>query len=157
MQYLEQQVSLLNKRKEDTPLKLRLLCDDIWDAAYDHYEEVEGLDETVFDNNRARQRFYGDIIHIAAMIGDHSLLELQIRTGADVEAVDDHSWTPLKIATAQGFNPCAKLILACAPMTTLESKASELFPDGLYTNVHAGIEIRQLSLSIGDLLPFMRL
>lgn len=73
---------------------------------------------------------YGTILHTACVVGNYWLVKLQIEAGVDVSALDNHSWTALMVATAQGHASCADLLtehmetrkLKAAPQSFLPSK-----------------------------------
>lgn len=53
---------------------------------------------------------YGTILHTASVVGNDWLVKLQIQAGVDVSAFDNHFWTALMVAKAQGHTSCANLL-----------------------------------------------
>ena len=73
----------------------------------DEYEEDEEEEDAETESEGGP---YGTILHTACAIGNDWLVQLQIKAGVDVTAVDSHSWTALMVALAQGHSTCAKLL-----------------------------------------------
>lgn len=74
---------------------------------------------------------YGTILHTASAVGNDWLVKLQIQAGVDASAFDNHGWTALMVAEAQGHTSCANLL--AVHMQTREAKAApkSLGPSGL--------------------------
>lgn len=74
---------------------------------------------------------YCTILHTASTIGNDWLVKLQIQAGVDVSAFDNHLWTALMVAKAQGHTSCANLL--AGHMENREAKAlpQALGPSGL--------------------------
>ena len=98
--FVEEKILSLRSKDEDVPSKLWLLAE----AAH----EVDGeQDEAAVDGEIG---LFGSILHTAAAIGLHWIVEMQIKAGVDLTALDNHSWTALMVARAQGHNICAQLL-----------------------------------------------
>lgn len=113
--------SLSFKGREDIPRKIRLLAEAT--------EEVEGEDED--HETEGAGGPYGTILHTAAAVGNYWLVELQIKAGVDVSAVDNHFWTALMVATAQGHAICTKLLSEHMESRKLIAAPQPLRPSGL--------------------------
>ena len=126
---------------EDVSTKLKLLAE-ATESLYDEdgklEEEGKGTDTGVAG---------GTILHTAAAVGNRYLIEVLIEAGADVTALDRHSWTALMVAKAQEHEKCSHILsrqmktigasyttrpLSPSRMTGYITKASiQLEPDNL--------------------------
>ena len=97
MRFLQERITALSDRGEDVPVKMRLL-----------EEASEEMDHKGY--NPEEDGPYGSVLHTASAIGNYWIVEMQIKAGVDVTAVDDHGWTPFMVATAQGHATCARLL-----------------------------------------------
>lgn len=103
--FLREQISILKEKGEDTPRKIRLLAEAIEEVEDEDEEDEEGDSETKSGGGP-----YGTMLHTAAAIGNEWLLTIQINAGVDVSAYDNHFWTALMVATAQGHTNCIKIL-----------------------------------------------
>lgn len=76
----------------------------------DDDEDEDGEKEHLDANPRSAGGFYDTILHTACLVGNYWLVKLQIEAGVDVSALNQHSWTALMVATAQGHTSCADLL-----------------------------------------------
>ena len=97
MRFLQERITALSDRGEDVPLKMRLLEEASEEMDYEGYDSEEDGP-------------YGTVLHTASAIGNYWIVEMQIKAGVDVTAVDDHGWTAFMVAEAQGHATCAKLL-----------------------------------------------
>ena len=95
-------------------------------------EVDDGEDET--EDNADRKGPYGSILHTAAAVGNHWIVEMQIKAGADVTVLDDHCWTALMVAKAQGHNACARLLSEHMLTIGAISLPAALWPSELVKN-----------------------
>lgn len=112
------------QRDKDVPRRMRILA-----------EAVQELDDGNDDDDGEKEDPgaesaggpYGTILHTACAVGNYWLVKLQVEAGVDVFALDQHSWTALMVAAAQGHVSCAKLL--SKHMETKEVKVSpQAFP-----------------------------
>ncbi|MCJ1346914.1 hypothetical protein MMC31_005134 [Peltigera leucophlebia] len=73
---------------------------------------------------------YSTILHTACLVGNHWLVGLQIEAGVDVSALDEHSWTALMVATAQGHASCANLLSKHMETGNVKAAPQPLPPSG---------------------------
>lgn len=71
------------------------------------------------------------ILHTACLIGNYWLVKLQIEAGVDVSALDQHSWTVLIVAKAQGHTNCVGLLSERMESRELDAGPQALLPSGL--------------------------
>ncbi|KAK0515924.1 hypothetical protein JMJ35_001958 [Cladonia borealis] len=95
--FIQERITALDERSEDVPVKMRLLRK----ASEETHNERYGPE---------RNGPYGTVLHTASAIGNYWIVELQIKAGVDVTVVDDHGWTALMMAEAQGHTTCARLL-----------------------------------------------
>ena len=93
--FINERISGLHCKAEEIPVKLRLLADAARDV--DDQEAEMAID--------GKTKKFRSILHAAAAIGLHKIIDMQIRTGVDVTGLDDHSWTALMVASAQEPRP----------------------------------------------------
>ena len=74
---------------------------------------------------------YGTVLHTASTIGNRWIVEMQIKAGVDVTAVDDHGWTAFMIAEAQGHVTCARLLSGHAEAIGVSLVANAGEPSGI--------------------------
>lgn len=74
---------------------------------------------------------YGTILHTAATIGNHWIVEMQIKAGVDVTAVDDHGWTAFMVAEVQGHTTCARLLSEHMEAIGASLEAKAIAPSGI--------------------------
>ena len=103
--FLQERISEFESRDEEVPFKIWSLAD-----ATRVVDEEEEDDEEGGTEPESEREPYGTILHTACAIGNHWLVQLQIKAGVDVTAVDSHSWTALMVASAQGHSDCTKLL-----------------------------------------------
>ncbi|MCJ1354083.1 MAG: hypothetical protein MMC33_004070 [Icmadophila ericetorum] len=125
--FLQEMISSLTKRNELVPIKLQLLAEATED------KELEGDLEanTSFNDGQRPVGPYGTILHAAVAIGNQWVVELQIKAGVDISNLDDHCWTALNVAVAQGHVDCAKLLLDHMAGTNFSAAPAPRSPDGL--------------------------
>ena len=75
---------------------------------------------------------YSTILHTAYAVGNYWLIRLQIEAGVDVSALDEHSWTALMVATAQGHASCANLLSKHMETGNVKAAPQPLSPSSLY-------------------------
>ena len=98
--FVQEKISSLDSKDEDVPVKLKVLAEAV--------HQVDNKQDEAADDSEIG--LTGSILHTAAAIGLLWILEMQIKAGVDLAALDDHSWTALMIATAQGHKICAQLL-----------------------------------------------
>ena len=103
--FLQERISEFESRDEEVPFKIRSLADATRVVDEEEEDDEEGGIEPESEGGP-----YGTILHTACAIGNDWLVQLQIKAGVDVTAVDSHSWTPLMVASAQGHSDCTKLL-----------------------------------------------
>ena len=103
-EFLQARISGYENSYEEVPFKIRSLADATWEA--DEEEEDEWEEGDAETENKGGP--YDTVLHTACAIGTHWLVELQIKAGVDVTAVDRHSWTAIMVALAQGHSTCVK-------------------------------------------------
>ena len=118
--YVQEKISSLHCKDEDVPVKLQLLAEA---ARETDDEQNEALEAIV----NGKIRLPGSLLHIAAAIGLYWIVEMQIKAGVDLTALDSHSWTALMIATAQGHRACTQL-LSEHMLNLGESSSSDAIP-----------------------------
>ena len=96
-QFLHERIEALNGRGEEVPAKIQLI---------ERACEVDD-DENSEDPNIES---YSNVLHIACIIGNHWIVELQIRAHVDITILDGHGWTALAVAKAQGHKTCVRLL-----------------------------------------------
>lgn len=74
---------------------------------------------------------YGTVLHTASAIGNHWIVEMQIKAGVDVTALDDHGWTAFMVAEAQGHTACARLLFEHMEDIGLNLEADAFAPSGI--------------------------
>lgn len=113
--FLQEQLSKFQGEK-DVPRKIWLLA-----------EAVKELDDDDDDEAEVAGGPYDNILHTACLVGNYWLVKLQIEAGVDVSTLNEHSWTALMVAKAQGHISCADLL--SEHMETTEVKAApQAFP-----------------------------
>lgn len=71
------------------------------------------------------------ILHTACVIGNYWLVQLQIEAGVDVSALDQHSWTALMVAKAQGHTNCVDLLSEHMESMKVRAEPQAFPPSGL--------------------------
>ena len=74
---------------------------------------------------------YGTVLHTASTIGNHWIVEMQIKAGVDVTALDDHGWTAFMVAEAQGHKTCARLLSDHMEAIGVDLVANAIAPSGI--------------------------
>ena len=126
-EFLQARISGYESRHEEVPFKIRSLADATWEA--DEEEEDEWEEGDVGTESKGGP--YGTVLHTACTIGTHWLVELQIKAGVDVTAVDRHSWTAIMVALAQGHSTCAKTLSEYMETIIANPTPQPLPPSGL--------------------------
>ena len=101
--FLQERISSFQS-DHDVPRKLKFLAE-----ATAELSDEEGNIE-IGNKSTERRGSLGTILHIASTAGNDFLVEVQIEAGADVAALNKHSWTALMIAQAQGHESCAQIL-----------------------------------------------
>lgn len=114
-QFLLERKSSFERRHEEVPARIWSLADATqeFDDEENYNGEASSEDgkyREEYDEAKGEEGPYGIILHTACAIGNSWLVELQIKDGVDVTAVDSHSWTALMIAKAQGHHACTELL-----------------------------------------------
>lgn len=117
-QFLQERKSSFERRHEEVPCEIRSLANATQEADdEDEYSEEQNSDDEEDGNRRDdddKSKGEGgphiNILHTACTIDNSWLVELQIKAGVDLNVVDNHSWTALMIAKAQGHYDCIKLL-----------------------------------------------
>ena len=121
------------------------------------YEEEEEEEEEYEDaKTESEEGPYGPILHTACAIGNHWLVDLQIKAGVDVTAVDSHSWTAFRIALTQGHSNCAKLLSECLEHINANPIPRPFPPSGLVradSSTSVRIEADNLTATPGPWRP----
>ena len=116
--FIQERIAALFERGEVVPAKMRLL-----------EKASEGMDDEQYDPERDGP--YGTVLHTASAIGNYWIVEMQIKAGVDVSAVDDHGWTALMVAEAQGHIICAKLLFEHMDVMGLNLVPNAYPPSGI--------------------------
>ena len=101
--FVREKISSLHCEDEDVPIKLQLLAEAARETDDEHNETLEAIVD-------GKTRLPGSLLHIAAAIGLYWIIEMQIKAGVDLTALDSHLWTALMVATAQGHTTCTQLL-----------------------------------------------
>lgn len=127
--FLQEQLSKFQGDKEDSS-KIWRLAEAVKELN-DDYEDEEAENE-VSEAIGAGSVPHDTILHTACIIGNVWLVKLQIEACVDVTALDQHLWTALMVAKAQGHTNCVDL-LSEHMQTSSEVKAGPqaLPPSGL--------------------------
>ena len=125
-EFLQARISGFESRHEEVPFKIRSLADATLEADEEEEDEEEGDAET-----ESKGGPYGTVLHTACAIDTHWLVELQIKAGVDVTALDSHSWTALMVASAQGHSTCAKTLSEYMGNIVANPSPQPLPPTGL--------------------------
>ena len=155
-QFLQERISVFQSRDEEVPFKMWSLADAIREV--DEYEEEEEEKEEDEDAQTESEEGgpYSTVLHTACAIGNHWLVELQIKAEVDVTAVDSHSWTAFRIAVAQDHSTCAKLLRECMEHIKANPIPQPLPPSGLVraaSSTSAKIEADNLTATPGSRPP----
>ena len=126
-EFLQARISGYESRHEEVPFKIRSLADAIWEADEDKEEEWEEEDA----ETEGKGGPYDTVLHTACAIGNHWLVELQIKAGVDVTTVNRHSWTAIMVAKAQGHSTCAKPLSEYMETNVANPIPQPLSPSGL--------------------------
>lgn len=103
--FLQERISTFQS-DQDVPRKLKLLAE----ATAKSYDEEEEEDiEKGYIGTESRG-LVGTILHTASVVGNTFLVEVLIEAGADVTALNSHSWTALMVAKALGHEACARIL-----------------------------------------------
>ena len=101
--FLHERIEALTNRDEEVPAKMSLV-----ERACDIESDDDSDDD--FDPSISNGP-YGTVLHTACAIGNKWIVEMQIKARVDVTALDDHGWTALMVAEAQGHTSCSKVIV----------------------------------------------
>ena len=126
-EFLQARILGYESKHEEVPFKIRILADATWVANEDKEEEWEEEDA----ETEGKGGPYGTVLHTACAIGNQWLVELQIKAGVDVTAVDRHSWTAIMVALAQGHSTCAKPLSDRMETNVANQIPQPLSPSGL--------------------------
>ncbi|KAL8968226.1 MAG: hypothetical protein Q9183_002563 [Haloplaca sp. 2 TL-2023] len=101
--FLHEKIEALTDRDEEVPAKMTLV---------ERACEMESDDDSDDDLDPSIGKGpYGTVLHTACAIGNKWILEMQIKARVDITALDDHGWTALMVAEAQGHANCSKVIV----------------------------------------------
>lgn len=106
--FLQEQLYKFEGEKE-VSRKMFLLVEAVKELNDDNIED-EDVDKEFSGENIGGGGPHETILHTACMIGNAWLVKLQIEAGIDVAALDQHSWTALMVAKAQGHTNCVELL-----------------------------------------------
>ena len=67
-------------------------------------DTIQYLEDLRWDVNRTINGLRWTALHLAAYQGDHQLIEYLVCRGADVHALNQSGYTPLKLAEYKGFS-----------------------------------------------------
>lgn len=125
--FLQEQLSKFQGEKE-VSRKMWLLDEAVKELNDDNEEkDVEKEFSKAVDAGRP----HDNILHTACLIGNCWLVKLQIEAGVDVAALDQHSWTALMVAKAQGHTNCVDLLSEHMGSRKVEAGTQALPPSGL--------------------------
>ena len=124
--FLQEGILSFQRENEDVPRKMRLLTE-----ATEKVDDEEEDDEEGDAEIEVGRGPYGTILHTASAVGNYWLVEIQIKAGVDVTAFDDHSWTALMVAEAQGHTTCANLLSEHMETIGAHTPPEALPPSGL--------------------------
>ena len=116
--FLQERIAALYERGEKVPVKLRLLEEASEEMDYEGYNPEEGGP-------------YGTVLHTASAIGNRWIVEMQIKAGVDVTALDHHGWTAFMVADAQGHTACARLLFQHMEAIGVGFVADAIAPSGI--------------------------
>ena len=116
--FLRERIAALYERGEDVPVKLRLLEEASQEMDYEGYDPDAGGP-------------YDTVLHTASAIGNHWIVEMQIKAGVDVTEVDNHGWTAFMVAEAQGHGTCARLLFEHMAAIGVSPVADAIAPSGI--------------------------
>lgn len=125
--FLEEQLSTFQGEKE-VSRKMWLLAEAVKELN-DDYEDKDV--EKEFSEAEGAGRPHDIVLHTACLIGNYWLVKLQIEAGVDVAALDQHSWTALMVAKAQGHTNCVDLLSEHMRSKEVEARPQALPPSGL--------------------------
>lgn len=129
--FLREQLSNFKGRK-DIPRKMRLLAEAV--KALGDDEDEDGKKEN--PQAKSAGEPYGTILHTACTVGNYWLVKLQIEANVDISALDNHSWTALMVATAQGHASCAELLTEHMETRKLKAAPQSFRPSRLVESRH---------------------
>ena len=144
--FVQGRIASFADRGEEVPLKLKILAEATEcsndqstpeEPSDDQSSAKESLDDKPADDEMNNQKTnyrggpYGTILHTACVVGNKWVAELQIKSGVDVNAVDDHGWTASMIAKAQNHPKCAKLFSEHTLTKRVKTSHEVLPPTGL--------------------------
>ena len=116
--FLQERITALYERGEDVPVKIRLLEEASEDKDYEGYSP-EG------------DRPYSTVLHTAAAVGNRWIVEMQIKAGVNVTALDQHGWTAFMVADVQGHTTCARLLSEHMEAIGASLEANAIAPSGI--------------------------
>ena len=88
LQFLQEKIMILEKRREDVRFKIRSLRD-----ALQRVNDEEERDAIEYDETDEQKGMFGTILHTACAISNFWLVELLLKALADATALDYHGWT----------------------------------------------------------------
>lgn len=127
--FLQERISSFQS-DHDIPRKLKLLAE----ATAELYDEEGNIEKG--DKRTERRGSYGTILHIASAVGNPFLVEVQIEAGADVAALNKHSWTALMVAQARLHEPCARILSEHMKIIGANPTPRALSPSGMVNFNH---------------------
>ncbi len=125
--FLQEQLSKFQGEK-DVSRKMWLLAEAVKELNDDH--EDEDVEKELSENVGAGGP-HDTILHTACLIGNYWLVKLQIEADVDVAALDQHLWTALMVAKAQGHTNCVELISEHMGNREVKAGPQALPPSGL--------------------------
>jgi ankyrin repeat protein len=99
------------------------------------------------DPNLRNREFGWTLLHAAAFKGRRSLLEALIAAGADIEALEGQSFTPLASAAHKGHIGCVKALLAAGASPDCRPLGQSLVESLQYAQVKSP-ELREVLLAV---------
>lgn len=125
--FLQEQLSKFEGEKE-VSRKMWLLAEAVKELNGDNEEKDV---EKEFSEAVVAGRPHDTVLHTACLIGSYWLVKLQIEAGVDVAALNQHSWTALMVAKAQGHTNCVDLLSEHMGSRKVEARPQALPPSGL--------------------------
>ena len=152
-QFLQERISVFQSRHEEVPFKMWSLADAIREVDEYEEEDEEEQEEDEDAQTESEEGPYSTVLHTTCAIGNHWLVERQIKAGVDVTAADSHSWTAFRTALAQDHSTCAKLLRECTEHIKANAIPRPFSPSGLVRaalSTSANIEADNLTATPGS-------